>query len=587
MRMRNKKIKISLLVFLAFLSVILFQNCSEVMFQSSNGPTTKLNNGELYDGKLKYVLAEPGKNIECGQNTIYKNQIHVYEKRSYLLNYTSLPTHECHLDQSEISYGEIQWGPTRHSALYKDTLYIVIESLVSSSKLQFTDLSQPLQPASLRTLPEGESFLLTGDCNPEAGEVTITGDLIHDVSVPCQQQNSRGHFAHTLSFEDLHPDQKLRVQSPEPYPGYEVTEVIPKKTAYKKAYWSALIEARQPGEGSTFTRLFPLPIKSAVKPIFIKTADQLQSLKTNDPHALYILDNDIDIVSDLGPDYNWQPIGNSSANEEFSGAFDGDFRKIKNLRIKSDQNELGLFGYVNNYGVIKNLVLEDSVLINPNPSRFNVNVGTLVGYLRAFSVVENVKVVNSHISGHEQQIGGLVGRSWDAVVRNSETSGSIKNGATVGGVIGYSLGSETLINIQSNMNLGDSNSTVVGGVVGFLMGGAHIERLMFTGQITGTKQLGGLLGVTLSNLEPIRLGQIKVDQFYSFGQVHSSLNINTGVIFGTDDAFGHNLQLPHAYYIEDQCTGCDHYNAQSLTPKDFLTQQNLDFIYIGFQKLNP
>ena len=67
--------------------------------------------------------------------------------------------------------------------------------------------------------------------------------------------------------------------------------------------------------------------------------------------------NDIDLytyVYEQGKQILWTPIGNTTT--PFIGNFNGNGYKIKNLKINSTENVVGLFG--KNTGTIKNLVID-------------------------------------------------------------------------------------------------------------------------------------------------------------------------------------------------------------------------------------
>ena len=117
---------------------------------------------------------------------------------------------------------------------------------------------------------------------------------------------------------------------------------------------------------------------------------------------------DIDLA-----DKAWTPIGRSS-RYSFKGIFDGAGYAISNLKIESDQQYVGMFGYVNG-GTIKNVVLE-SPSVTASYSSANVAVGALVGYHSGTGNIEYCAVRNGAVSAPNSTcantysgLGGVVG----------------------------------------------------------------------------------------------------------------------------------------------------------------------------------
>jgi hypothetical protein len=102
----------------------------------------------------------------------------------------------------------------------------------------------------------------------------------------------------------------------------------------------------------------------------------------------------------------WQPLGRMTVETwepEFSGSFDGQGFEIRDLFInRPDESYVGLFGRVDRYGVIKNIVVVNASVTGRNC------VGGLVG--RNGGTVTNSSY-NGTVSGTgDEYIGGIVGR---------------------------------------------------------------------------------------------------------------------------------------------------------------------------------
>ena len=97
--------------------------------------------------------------------------------------------------------------------------------------------------------------------------------------------------------------------------------------------------------------------------------------------AFYVLENSLNL-SDIN---NWEPIGNST--NVFSGTFDGNGKIIDGVNLNEGENNLGLFGVINNarilnLGVITNITLSETKTNGVFVPNSNVNVGGIVGEAR-------------------------------------------------------------------------------------------------------------------------------------------------------------------------------------------------------------
>ena len=137
-------------------------------------------------------------------------------------------------------------------------------------------------------------------------------------------------------------------------------------------------------------------------PFLVLTVDDLIHVGNPEPDtkwAEWDLEKHYKQIADinLSDVTNWTPIG------YFTGSYDGNGRKILNLKI-SDENKSyqGLFSYLGSPGVVKNLGLID---------------------------------ININITGDGEYIGGLAGSST-GTIQNCYVSGSISGSDCVGGIVG-------------------------------------------------------------------------------------------------------------------------------------------------------
>ena len=200
------------------------------------------------------------------------------------------------------------------------------------------------------------------------------------------------------------------------------------------------------------------------------------------------LDKNIDLT---GKD--WTPIGTSFDNS-YKGTFDGGGHTITGLAVTTNDQFVGLFGYLNRAGMVKNVVME-GILITSN-HMFGCT-GGVVGY--SWGTIENCSVSGS-VSGTDC-VGGVVGSQKAGSIIGCSTSATVKGTHYVGGVAGEKWGSMTACYATGNVTLeiASQKNNFGGGVVG-LNGGSRVLACYATGNVTstgsstGNVHIGGLFG---------------------------------------------------------------------------------------------
>ena len=201
------------------------------------------------------------------------------------------------------------------------------------------------------------------------------------------------------------------------------------------------------------------------------------------------LDKNIDLT---GKD--WTPIGTSFDNS-YTGTFDGGGHTITGLTITTKDQFVGLFGYLNRAGTVKNVVME-GVQITSNQI-YGGSIGGVVGY--SWGTIENCSVSGS-VSG-TKCVGGVVGAQKAGSITGCSSSATVKGTVDVGGVAGEKWGSMTACYATGNVTLEiDSPKNLSGGgLVGF-NGGSSVLACYATGNVTstgsstGNVHIGGFLG---------------------------------------------------------------------------------------------
>ncbi|MDR1689342.1 MAG: cellulose binding domain-containing protein, partial [Clostridiales bacterium] len=225
----------------------------------------------------------------------------------------------------------------------------------------------------------------------------------------------------------------------------------------------------------------------------ITTAEQLVDIsEVTSKSAHFVLGNNIDLSAKT----DFYGIG--SAENKFSGIFDGNGYSIT-LNINSaNENHIGLFRYTDG-ALIKNLKIKGSV-------KGTTYVGSLVGEAANATVIENCEN-NANISGSDN-VGGFVGAINNSVINNCVNAGAISGKNSVGGITGYA-GNNSLITyctVEKTASV-KNTSQYVGGITGGLSSGSVIDNCVVYCDITSSTASqtysggisGTIVGATIKN----------------------------------------------------------------------------------------
>ena len=192
---------------------------------------------------------------------------------------------------------------------------------------------------------------------------------------------------------------------------------------------------------------------------------------------------------------DWTPIGTSSGNS-YTGTFDGGGHTITGLTVTTNDQFVGLFGYLNSAGTVKNVVME-GIQITSN-HMFGCT-GGVVGY--SWGTIENCSVSGS-VSG-TMCVGGVVGTQWVGSITGCSSSATVKGTVDVGGVAGQTDFGATLTACYATGNvtieIDPIKDIAGGGLVGLngecsLLACYAIGNVTSTGSGTGKVDIGGFLG---------------------------------------------------------------------------------------------
>ena len=176
------------------------------------------------------------------------------------------------------------------------------------------------------------------------------------------------------------------------------------------------------------------------------------------------------------------PIG--YYRREFTGVFDGNGFSISNIVIDlPDEDDVGLFGCTK-ASVIKNVTLENVYIVGGD------YVGSLVGFNKG--IISNIDC--SGIVNGGMEVGGIVGVSYNGVIKDCNSSADIYvDNWFVGGLCGYNVDTP-IINCHAT---GDVIGSGYAGELGGLVGGSrwsYIINCSASGNVTGERRIGGLVG---------------------------------------------------------------------------------------------
>jgi hypothetical protein len=196
---------------------------------------------------------------------------------------------------------------------------------------------------------------------------------------------------------------------------------------------------------------------TAENPYRISTITDWQTLKATpgDWNNSFILTSNLNLQG-----IELAPVGTSGIG--FGGSFNGNGNVIYNATINSVGSKVGLFGMLNDGGVIYNLGLESAVMTG------KTYVGALVGY-------NNGTVYNCYATGTANSTSTTAATYVGGLAGYNEDPGSISNC--------YAMAAAT----------GTYTTSYVGGLVGYNYYGV-ISDCYSTGGETGGSYMGGVLG---------------------------------------------------------------------------------------------
>lgn len=242
-------------------------------------------------------------------------------------------------------------------------------------------------------------------------------------------------------------------------------------------------------------------------PFHVLNCGNLSNINT-DEDAHYVLDNDLD-CTDFDFDTLIGDLGLTSNG--FTGSFDGQGHEIIGVTIeKSSDNFVGLFARLSDDAVVKNLSLTANV-------HGNANVGILAGDIRDTANVERVVTFGTATCDNEN----------------------------CGGITGSQRNASTITKSGSHATVEDAGQSA-GGLVGWIAADGDISLSYFSGSVSGTNYVGGLVGaantggVNASITDSYSDGTVTASADYAGGLVGMGFDIDVYYSYAAGSVTGNN-----------------------------------------------
>ncbi len=278
---------------------------------------------------------------------------------------------------------------------------------------------------------------------------------------------------------------------------------------------------------------------SKIDPYIINSAEKLLALSKEynaNPNKYkrkyWKQTEDIDMI-DVLQDAVFTPIG---VNTAFSGFYDGNNKKIKNLTISSGAKEVGLFGNVTDGSILKNIVIDESCSISGSAA--GCNIGALAGRVHGTSTIEscvNYAAVTSNapasFGGTISYAGGLAGSlSEESKIINGKNYGAVAQTAAhtlfAGGIAGHQAVGTTIsgcenhgtVTAASASSLGNKAGSTAGGITADTYGG-YISGCYNDGTVAAGMQAGGITGKASSGSNNGEFVESVIESCYNLGNI--------------------------------------------------------------------
>ena len=193
-----------------------------------------------------------------------------------------------------------------------------------------------------------------------------------------------------------------------------------------------------------------------------------------------------DVKADTASLYKWTPISNY--DKRYTGSFDGAGHTVSGLYIATTSGTkcTAMFGYADKGSMISNLTLADSIITGT--AQYTGGIAGDAYDMQNCHVLKSVTVTGT------QYVGGVAGYVDHSISKCSNAATVTASSSYVGGVTGYMFG-ETMLKCYNTGSVTGASS--VGGLTGSIYNNGTVDSCYNTGAVTATSTkgiAGGLLG---------------------------------------------------------------------------------------------
>ena len=240
--------------------------------------------------------------------------------------------------------------------------------------------------------------------------------------------------------------------------------------------------------------------------IRIYTKEDLSQIGTNMEYPLdghYLLMNDLVFERNIFEKANFNQIG-ETAEEPFSGIFDGNGKTISGLVWKDEEAQVALFGYIiGENAIVKNLGLLDVDFLGYKVGAIANSLGKTTTDM---GVIENCYATG--ILEARYSAGGIVMEVRNGVVKECHSTCEIISVNIAGGICATALEKGTISQCSYQGNITNLSNYFIGGIVGYNEG--VVEKSYFKGKILIANSyydknlgdcMGGIAGFNVGTIE--------------------------------------------------------------------------------------
>ena len=193
-----------------------------------------------------------------------------------------------------------------------------------------------------------------------------------------------------------------------------------------------------------------------------------------------------DVTADTASLYKWTPISNY--DKRYTGSFDGAGHTVSGLYIVTTSGTkcTAMFGYADKGSMISNLTLADSIITGT--ANYTGGIAGDAYDMQNCHVLKSVTVTGT------QYVGGVAGYVDHSISECSNAATVTASSSKVGGITGHMFG-QTMLKCYNTGSV--TGASLVGGLTGCIYNNGTVDSCYNTGAVIATSPkgiAGGLLG---------------------------------------------------------------------------------------------